>query len=75
MSRKKLDLLEQLKKLSKYLRDKNVQIIFETDFSPLKNKNLSVNYLYDIFGINYDSGNSAALGYSVRRNSNYFLPM
>ena len=60
-------LLTQMKNLSKYLRKKNVQIIFETDFSPAKNKKFISKLPLDTFGINYDSGNSAALGYSVRK--------
>ncbi len=65
-------LLTQMKKLSKYLRKKNVQIIFETDFSPTKNKNFISKFPLDTFGINYDSGNSAALGYSVSREFELF---
>ena len=65
-------LLEQLKKLSKYLRERRVHLIFETDFSPLKNKEFICKLPNDIFGINYDNGNSASLGLSVTKEFELF---
>lgn len=50
----------------------NISILFEVDLSP--------NYVYDfikpmntnVFGINYDTGNSASLGFDFEEEKNYF---
>ncbi|OVE81646.1 hypothetical protein BVY03_03330 [bacterium K02(2017)] len=46
------------------LKDTGVKIIFESDFGPQKLLNFINDYHSDLYGINYDSGNSAALGYN-----------
>lgn len=48
--------IELLKKLS-------LRICFESDFPPKKLKNFIDRYDDDLFGINYDTGNSASLGF------------
>ena len=56
-------LFDGLKAMEGLLRRANLQIAFESDFPPQKLK-LWINRLDpQLFGINYDSGNSAALGY------------
>lgn len=48
-----------------FLRKQKMKILFESDFSPLNLKELIRRFPVDTFGINYDIGNSAALGYKV----------
>lgn len=57
--------LKEIKRLRQYLRKRNVKLLFETDFSPARNKNFICGLPHDIFGLNYDTGNSASLGYQV----------
>lgn len=47
-----------------FFRKKNVKIIFEIDFEPSEQKRFIDQLPTDSFGINYDSGNSAALGFN-----------
>ena len=55
----------------KFLK-KKIQILFESDFNPKKLKNLA-NKFDDLFGINYDLGNSASLGYDINEEfESYF---
>ncbi len=58
-------LLEWL--ISKYpiLKECRLQILFESDYEPNKLKSFINELRIDIFGINYDIGNSAALGYDI----------
>jgi L-ribulose-5-phosphate 3-epimerase len=65
-------LLQYFLKFSKYLRRSRVRIMFETDFSPSKNKEFICKLPADVFGINYDSGNSASLGYNVTEEFKLF---
>jgi len=44
----------------------NLKIIFESDFEPIKLANFISRLDSNVFGINYDIGNSAALGYDPR---------
>ena len=50
----KKDLIEEL----------SLKVCFESDFSPKRLKKFISAYDKNIFGINYDTGNSAAMGYS-----------
>ena len=43
----------------------NVQIVFESDFTPNELARFIRRLPYQVFGINYDIGNSAALGFNV----------
>lgn len=65
-------LRENLMKLSKYLQNKRVQIMFETDFTPSNTKAFIGKLPSAIFGINYDNGNSASLGYKVTEEFELF---
>ena len=49
--------------LSGILKQKQIKIAFESDYSPSKLKNFIAHFEKDIFGINYDSGNSSSLGF------------
>lgn len=62
----------KLIKLSKYLHNKRVQIMFETDFTPSHNKAFISKLPSALFGINYDNGNSASLGYKVTEEFELF---
>ena len=58
------DLLKKtLESLSYLLMQKNIKIAFESDYSPLKLTRFIDQFDPTLFGINYDSGNSSALGY------------
>lgn len=45
------------------LKKNNVKIVFESDYPPLKLKNFISKFPTEHFGINYDLGNSASLGF------------
>lgn len=59
------NLINICKKLIKELKKKNVQILFESDFEPKRLKKFILNFDKQYFGINYDLGNSASLGYNI----------
>ena len=63
-------LIKEIKKLSKFLKQRQ-KILFEIDYPP--NKVLKfVKKLDHKFGINYDTGNSASLGYDFKEEKKYF---
>src|SRR5688500_2425079 len=45
------------------LRERGVRIVFESDFAPQALWDFIARFPKDVFGINYDIGNSAALGF------------
>lgn len=51
---------------------KKTQIIFETDYSPKEVTRFIERFDIKKFGINYDTGNSAALDYKIKDEINYF---
>ena len=57
-------LIEGLKKFYTILSDTGIKIVFESDFSPQKLKRFIEKFPSESFGINYDIGNSASLGYN-----------
>ena len=59
------NLINICKKLVKELKKKNIQILFESDFEPKKLKKFILNFDKRYYGINYDLGNSASLGYNI----------
>ena len=58
-------LIQIFKKLKTQIKKKKIQILFESDFSPKKLKKFMLNFDKSIFGINYDLGNSASMGFDV----------
>lgn len=48
---------------SEILNQKQIKIAFESDYSPSILRNFISHFEKDLFGINYDSGNSASLGF------------
>jgi hexulose-6-phosphate isomerase len=57
-------LLAGLLPLAGQLRATGVKIVFESDFPALQLASFIAQFPADVFGINYDIGNSAALGFS-----------
>ena len=55
-------LLEFLWQQQSHLRDLGVRIVFESDFAPVEIHRFISKLDSDVFGINYDIGNSASLG-------------
>ena len=63
---KELDELKiQLLKRKQWLETNGIKVAFETDLSPTEEKDMIHEYPQNTFGINYDIGNSAALGYDI----------
>ncbi len=52
--------------------NKNTLILFESDFKPKKLLSFIKKFNSKIFGINYDSGNSASLNYKIKDEKVYF---
>ena len=65
-------LIEKLTKL-KILNNSNCQILFETDFSPSKQLNFISKFKKESFGINYDTGNSASMGFNVKEEMDIYF--
>jgi hexulose-6-phosphate isomerase len=59
------NLLKFLNAQRENISNKGISISFESDFSPSALKDFISLFDREIFGINYDIGNSAALGYNV----------
>ena len=57
--------INQFLRISSFLKKKKVNILFESDFKPLKLKKFIERLNSKCFGINYDSGNSASLGFNI----------
>ncbi len=66
--KKTIDFFLQFKDL---LKKYNVRILFEIDYSPRKIIKLLKSF-NDSFGINYDTGNSASLGFKINEEKKYF---
>ena len=65
-------LIDSCNKIVKYLRNSKVKLIFESDFSPKKLKNFIKQFDTKLFGINYDTGNSAALNYDIDQEFKFY---
>lgn len=61
------NLIEGLIDITKYLRRHNKKIAFESDFPPNILKKFINKFDEEFYGINYDTGNSAALGYDLEQ--------
>jgi hexulose-6-phosphate isomerase len=59
-------LIEGLQPLHNYLVKNHMKIIFESDFPAERLANFMKNFPAEAFGINYDIGNSAALGFVAK---------
>ena len=58
--------------MSDYLVEKQVKILFESDFEPERLAAFIAQFPSMAFGINYDSGNSAALGFKPREELQHY---
>ena len=58
-------LLAIFSELTSYIRHCGIKILFESDLEPKSLSKFIEDYPEDTFGINYDIGNSASLGYDV----------
>ena len=56
-------LREGLAVVEPVLRERGVRIVFESDFAPNALRDFIARFPADVFGVNYDIGNSAALGF------------
>jgi hexulose-6-phosphate isomerase len=63
-------LIKEIKKLIKLLK-KNSQILFETDYPPNKVIKFIKKFKSKKVGVNYDTGNSAGLGYDFEHEIKY----
>ena len=54
-----------MKKFSRYIKRKKIFILFESDYAPHRLKLFIEKFDKKIFGINYDTGNSAYMGYNL----------
>jgi len=60
-------LINFLKKINSFLKKKNIQILFESDFEPKTYLKFVKQFNKNFFGINYDTGNSASLGFDPEK--------
>ena len=58
--------------LVNYLKKNKIIILFESDYEPKKLKNFINKFDSEVFGINYDVGNSAALGFDIKEEFYYY---
>ena len=65
-------LKSSLLSLSGILTEKQIKIAFESDYFPSKLNNFIAHFDKTLFGINYDSGNSASLGFDPDKEFNQY---
>ena len=58
--------------LMNFLKKNRIIILFESDYDPKRLKDFIRKFNPDVFGINYDTGNSAALGFHVKEEFYYY---
>lgn len=66
-------IVTNLQKITEFATSQNVKITLETDLAPQHFKNLLTKFGSDV-GANYDTGNSAALGYDPREELQTLKP-
>ena len=59
-------LLTELMKRVELLKENKVKIVFESDFPPLILRKFIEKFPAELFGVNYDLGNSASLGFEPK---------
>ena len=58
--------------LLNFLKKNKIIILFESDYDPKKLKNFIEKFNSNFFGINYDTGNSASLGFDIKKEFYYY---
>lgn len=56
-------IISRLSNFTELLKEKKICILFESDYAPLKLKKFISRFDSSVFGINYDTGNSASLNF------------
>ena len=70
--REEKELIKYLNNLKTLIKSCNIIILFESDYPPKKLLRFIKKFDEDCFGINYDLGNSAGLGYDFNDEKIYF---
>ncbi len=65
-------LIRTINKFSKFIKINKVKVIFESDYNPRKLKKFISKFDKNLFGINYDSGNSAALNHNIKEEFRFY---
>ncbi len=65
-------LVEFLSQMESFLKTHHVRVLFESDFNPTQLAGFINGLDSELFGINYDIGNSAALGFDVVEELNAY---
>jgi hexulose-6-phosphate isomerase len=60
------ELLKGMDAIIPLLEDNNAMVVFESDFGPARLRDFIDKFKPAYFGINYDTGNSASLGYDFK---------
>jgi hexulose-6-phosphate isomerase len=66
--------IDFFKELEQHLVDLNIRIAFETDLPPYEFRSFIENFNPSVFGVNYDIGNSASLGFNPLEEFDSFGP-
>ena len=61
--------MDVLNEIEHKLKDLDLRILFESDLNPKDLKKFIDQFNPEVFGINYDIGNSASLGYNHQEES------
>ena len=70
--REEKELIKFLNNLKALIKSCNIIVLFESDYHPEKLLKFIKKFDQDCFGINYDLGNSAGLGYDFNDEKIYF---
>lgn len=68
------DVVTELVARAEWLRQRGLIVAFESDYAPQDLGALIARFPFDVFGINYDIGNSAALGYNYAEELSAYYP-
>ncbi len=70
--RSEKDVISYFRRLEPLIRENEISIAFELDLSPERASDFISELPADCFGINYDIGNSASLGFNSNTEFNYY---
>ena len=66
--------IEEFNKRAAWLKARGLAVVFECDYAPKRLAEFIARFPADVFGINYDIGNSAALGYDSDEEIAAYFP-